>query len=73
MDENTLVNGLLYPEAHPWHPQAVELVETHISWVFLAGERIIKVKNRSTTASSITLPSSPGFSPVRMKSGSTAA
>ena len=39
-----LVEGLLRREAYPWHPDAVDLVETHISWVFLAGDRVVKVK-----------------------------
>ena len=39
-----LVEGLRRPEAYPWRPAAVELVETHISWVFLAGDRVVKVK-----------------------------
>ena len=39
-----LVEGLLRPEAYPWQPAAVELVETHVSWVFLAGDRVVKVK-----------------------------
>jgi uncharacterized protein len=39
-----LVATLLDPGRYP-HPVArVELVETHISWVFLAGERVYKVK-----------------------------
>jgi len=39
-----LVEGLLRPEAYP-HPVArVELVQTHISFVFLAGEYAYKVK-----------------------------
>ncbi|HEX6711611.1 MAG TPA: AAA family ATPase, partial [Rubrobacter sp.] len=42
--ETTLVEGLLRPEAYPWRPAAVELVETHVSWVFLAGDRVVKVK-----------------------------
>ena len=41
---NAQVEGLLRPEAYPWRPAAVELVETHISWVFLAGNRAVKVK-----------------------------
>jgi aminoglycoside phosphotransferase family enzyme len=44
MGETALVEGLLRSEAYPWQPAAVELVETHISWVFLAGDRVIKVK-----------------------------
>jgi aminoglycoside phosphotransferase family enzyme/predicted kinase len=39
-----LIDALLAPQIYP-HPVArVELVETHISWVFLAGERVYKVK-----------------------------
>ena len=36
--------GLLDPAAYPWQPEAVELIETHISWVYLAGDRVVKVK-----------------------------
>jgi aminoglycoside phosphotransferase family enzyme/predicted kinase len=43
-DETTLIEGLLVSEAYPWQPAAVELVETHISWVFLAGDQVVKVK-----------------------------
>ncbi|MER3438274.1 MAG: hypothetical protein C4346_12195 [Chloroflexota bacterium] len=39
-----LVKSLLRPEAYPWKPDRVELIETHISWVFLAGDRVVKVK-----------------------------
>lgn len=39
-----LVEGLLRPKAYPWRPTTVELVETHVSWVFLSGERVVKVK-----------------------------
>ncbi len=35
---------LLRPEAYPWKPADVELIETHISWVFLAGDKVVKVK-----------------------------
>src|SRR5215208_3718037 len=43
-DAAALVEGLLRPEAYPWRPTTVELVETHISWVFLSGKRVVKVK-----------------------------
>ena len=43
-EETALVEALLRPEAYSWRPAAVELVETHISWVFLAGDRVVKVK-----------------------------
>src|SRR5215207_4225000 len=36
-----LVEGLLRPEAYPWRPSTVELIETHVSWVFLSGERVV--------------------------------
>ncbi|MCC6791615.1 MAG: AAA family ATPase [Thermomicrobiales bacterium] len=39
-----LIRTLLRPEAYPWQPAEVELIETHISWLFLAGDRVIKVK-----------------------------
>lgn len=39
-----LPGALLDPAAYPHHPPTVELRETHISWVFLAGERAYKVK-----------------------------
>ena len=39
-----LPSGLLDPGAFPNFPDRVELRETHISWVFLAGERAYKVK-----------------------------
>jgi hypothetical protein len=44
MAKTALVEGLLRPEAYPWRPAVVELVETHISWVFLAGDRVVKIK-----------------------------
>ena len=42
-----LVQALLDPAAYPAaprHPGRVELVETHISWVFLTEDRVYKVK-----------------------------
>ncbi|MBV9454149.1 MAG: AAA family ATPase [Rubrobacter sp.] len=44
MNQSILIDELLRPEAYPWHPAAVELIETHVSWVFLAGDRVVKVK-----------------------------
>lgn len=42
---NTIVQALLHHEAYP-HPTTpvIELVETHISWVFLTGEYAYKLK-----------------------------
>lgn len=39
-----LVDGLLSPESYPHPCSNIELVETHISWVFLTGELAYKVK-----------------------------
>ncbi|HEU0116395.1 MAG TPA: hypothetical protein VFQ80_17025, partial [Thermomicrobiales bacterium] len=39
-----LIAALQRPEAYPWRPDAVEMVTTHLSWVFLAGDRVVKVK-----------------------------
>ncbi|MFN8593910.1 MAG: AAA family ATPase [Thermomicrobiales bacterium] len=39
-----LADALLRPEVYPWRPESVERIETHISWVFLAGDRVVKVK-----------------------------
>ncbi len=39
-----LVQGLLRPEAYPHRPRRIRLVETHISYVFLAGPYAYKVK-----------------------------
>jgi aminoglycoside phosphotransferase family enzyme/predicted kinase len=39
-----LVAGLRQPEAYPWRPDTVKVVETHISWVFLAGDKVVKIK-----------------------------
>ncbi len=39
-----LVAGLLSPDAYPHPAPGLRLIETHISWVFLAGEYAYKVK-----------------------------
>jgi aminoglycoside phosphotransferase family enzyme/predicted kinase len=39
-----LVTDLQRPEAYPWRPSRVDLIETHVSWVFLAGDRVVKIK-----------------------------
>ena len=38
------VRALLDPSAYPHAPAGVELVQTHISYVFLAGDRVYKTK-----------------------------
>ena len=39
-----LIDGLCQPAAYPHRPKDVELVQTHISLVFLADDRVYKVK-----------------------------
>jgi uncharacterized protein len=39
-----IVAALSHPAIYPHPVDRVELVETHISWVFLAGDRVYKVK-----------------------------
>jgi len=36
--------ALASPDFYPGHPDRVEVRETHISWVFLAGDRAYKLK-----------------------------
>lgn len=38
------IRRLLDPAAYPWPVEQVELIETHISWVLLAGDRVVKLK-----------------------------
>ena len=42
--ETRIVDGLLNPDIYPHPSTAVELVETHISWVLLTGLRAYKIK-----------------------------
>jgi uncharacterized protein len=46
--QSELVAAMLEPGFYPHSPAAVELRETHISWVFLAGELAYKVKKPLT-------------------------
>ncbi len=39
-----LVKDLLRPEAYPHQPQKIDLVQTHISYVFLADDLVYKIK-----------------------------
>src|SRR5271166_5886966 len=42
--DDSLVAALSRPDAYPHHPYEVEVRETHISWVFLAGALAFKLK-----------------------------
>jgi aminoglycoside phosphotransferase family enzyme/predicted kinase len=43
-DSSRLIAGLLRPDAYPHPTGEIRLVETHISWVFLTGQYVYKVK-----------------------------
>ncbi len=40
----SIKDGLLDPAAYPWRPEIVECIETHVSWVYFAGDRVVKIK-----------------------------
>ena len=44
MTHPKLVEAMCRPDFYPHRPQAVELVQTHISFVFIAGDLVYKVK-----------------------------
>ena len=44
LDHEGLVEGLRRPDAYPWQPETVELIEAHISCVVLAGNQVVKLK-----------------------------
>ena len=44
MTHSKLVEAMSKPAFYPHRPASVELVQTHISFVFIAGERVYKVK-----------------------------
>jgi aminoglycoside phosphotransferase family enzyme len=39
-----LIKAMLDPDFYPHHPKKVELIQTHISYIFLTGEVVYKVK-----------------------------
>ena len=43
-DQLRMIAALRGPRAHPFATGAIELIETHISWVLLAGEHAYKIK-----------------------------
>jgi len=44
MTRKTINQALLNPEAYPHKPQKIELVQTQMSFIFLAGEYVYKIK-----------------------------
>ncbi|MFY9149930.1 MAG: hypothetical protein WBI25_10875 [Smithellaceae bacterium] len=44
MDQSPIVEQMARPDFYPHRPQKVEAVQTHISYVFIAGDYVYKVK-----------------------------
>lgn len=44
MDPSTLIKFMLNPDTYPFKPEKVDMLQTHISYLFIAGEYVYKVK-----------------------------
>lgn len=44
MDVSSLQKALLHPEIYPDHPPIIKFMETHISFLFLTGNHVYKIK-----------------------------
>ena len=44
MTDLRIVAAMSRPDFYPHHPSSVEVVQTHISYVFIAGDLVYKVK-----------------------------
>jgi len=44
MVTQNLIQAMQKPEFYPDRPRAVELIQTHISYIFIAGEYVYKIK-----------------------------
>ena len=44
MDERALIDALSDPSVYPWESARVEHLETHVSQLFFAGDRVVKIK-----------------------------
>lgn len=44
MDSSTLIKFMLNPDTYPFKPEKVDMLQTHISYLFMAGEYVYKVK-----------------------------
>jgi aminoglycoside phosphotransferase family enzyme len=44
MNHPRLVESMMRPEFYPHNPDTVELIQTHISYIFIAGDLVYKVK-----------------------------
>ena len=43
-DEQQLIDALLDPAVYPWNPKQITHLETHVSQLFFAGDRVVKIK-----------------------------
>ena len=45
-DQENIIQALLQPEIYPaaWHVSSVELLQSHIALLFLAGDYVLKLK-----------------------------
>ena len=44
MDSSTLIKFMLNPDTYPFKPEKVDMLQTHISYLFIAGEYVYKIK-----------------------------
>lgn len=44
MNQNAVAAAMSDPTFYPSRPESVEVIQTHISWVFIAGDEVFKVK-----------------------------
>ncbi|NLN60321.1 MAG: AAA family ATPase [Deltaproteobacteria bacterium] len=44
MMQNIVAEAMSDPAFYPFHTESVEVIQTHISWVFIAGDEVFKVK-----------------------------
>jgi len=46
MDQGNIITALQAPALYPHNPPQVEVIQTHISYILLAGNEVYKVKTR---------------------------
>ena len=44
MKQSAISTAMSEPSFYPTSPERVELIQTHISWVFISGDEVYKVK-----------------------------
>ena len=68
--EPRLIDAMMRPEFYPDHPARIEAKQTHMSYVFLAGEYVYKIKKSDplTSASAACGETKPPAWRVRRRS-----